>query len=202
MPLPHYFKWFLLEIKNLGPWGAVVFVALYAIVCLCFLPGSALTLAAGFMFGMFWGARRLRSGPRWRDRRLLIARTVGRRWFERRLATHPVFLRIDHAIGGQGFKIVLLTRLCSLLPYDLTSYAFGLIDVPLGRYVGCGDVARPTARDSGLGLHRLDSQEPARSGGRQRPVRNRTRDTAGRRRGGDDRRHGGIVPSRQKPCTK
>jgi uncharacterized membrane protein YdjX (TVP38/TMEM64 family) len=136
LPFPHYFKWFLLEIKHLGPWGPVVFVILYAIVCLCFLPGSALTLAAGFMFGMFWGAAASSLGATLgATAAFLIARTVGRRWFERRLATHPVFLRIDHAIGGQGFKIVLLTRLCSLLPFDLTSYAFGLIDVPLGRYI-------------------------------------------------------------------
>ena len=46
-----------------------------------------------------------------------------------------MFLRIDHAIGGRRFQIVLLTRLCSLLPYDLMSYAFGLTDVSLGRYV-------------------------------------------------------------------
>ena len=49
--------------------------------------------------------------------------------------THPRFFAIDRAIGGQGFKIVLLTRLCSLFPYDLMSYVFGLSEVPLSRYV-------------------------------------------------------------------
>lgn len=48
---------------------------------------------------------------------------------------HPRFFAIDRAIGCQGFKIVLLTRLCSLFPYDLMSYVFGLSKVSLCRYV-------------------------------------------------------------------
>ena len=49
------FKWALEWIRSLGPWGLVLFVILYMVVCLLFLPGSALTLAGGFMFGMAKG---------------------------------------------------------------------------------------------------------------------------------------------------
>jgi uncharacterized membrane protein YdjX (TVP38/TMEM64 family) len=49
--------------------------------------------------------------------------------------THPRVFAVDRAISTQGFKIVFLTRLCSLFPYDLMSYIFGLSEVPLSRYV-------------------------------------------------------------------
>lgn len=65
----------------------------------------------------------------------LIGRIVVRNWIEYRLTAHPRFRAIDRAVGQQGFKIVLLVRLCSLLPYDLMSYLFGLTDVSLRRYV-------------------------------------------------------------------
>ena len=136
LPVPEYFGFLLEQIRSLGAWGPAAVVGLYVIVCLCLLPGSALTLAAGFLFGMIWGTATASLGATLgATAAFLIARSIGRGWIERRLATHPQFRRIDRAIGGQGFKIVFLTRLCSLLPYDLTSYGFGLTDVSLGRYI-------------------------------------------------------------------
>ena len=127
----------LLEwIQSQGAWGLVLLVALDAIICLLFLPGSALTLAAGFLFGVLWGTVRPRSAPRWgrRPRSSLPAQRC-----ESRSTTVwrpiPSFGAVDRAIGDQGFKVVLLTRLCSLFPYDLMSYLFGLTNVSLGRYV-------------------------------------------------------------------
>jgi uncharacterized membrane protein YdjX (TVP38/TMEM64 family) len=136
LPIPQCPKWFLERIAGLGSWGPVFFVALYAIVCLVFLPGSVLTLAGGFMFGMMWGAVTASIGATLgATAAFLIARLVLRGRIDHRLATHPKLVHIDRAIGGQGFQIVLLVRLCSLFPYDLMSYVFGLTDVSLGRYV-------------------------------------------------------------------
>jgi len=109
---------------------------LYVIVCLLFLPGSALTLAGGFMFGMAKGIAAASLGATLgAAAAFLISRAIGRQWLERRLMTHPRVFAIDRAIGYQGFKIVFLTRLCTLFPYDLMSYIFGLSEVPLSRYV-------------------------------------------------------------------
>ena len=65
----------------------------------------------------------------------LVSRTIGRQWLEGELLAHPRLLAIDRAIGRQGFRIVLLARLCSLFPYDLMSYVFGLTRVSPGKYV-------------------------------------------------------------------
>jgi uncharacterized membrane protein YdjX (TVP38/TMEM64 family) len=136
LPVPQYLKWFLEWIHRLGPWEPVFFVVLYVVVCLLCLPGSVLTLVAGFLFGAIWGTVLASLGATLgATAAFLIARVMLRGRIDQSLATHPKLLRIDRAIGSQGFQIVLLTRLGALVPHDLVSYAFGLSDVPLGRYV-------------------------------------------------------------------
>ena len=56
LPVSQHLKGLLEWIHGLGSWGPVFFIVLYVLVCLFFLPGSILTLAAGFMFGLMWGA--------------------------------------------------------------------------------------------------------------------------------------------------
>ncbi|MGD0383107.1 MAG: TVP38/TMEM64 family protein [Thermoguttaceae bacterium] len=131
-PLERFLEW----IEGLGSWGLVLFVLFYVVVCLLFLPGSMLTLAGGFMFGLTKGIAAASLGSTLgATAAFAIGRLIGRGWLEQRLSIHPRFLAIDRAIGSQGFKIVLLTRLCSLFPYDLMSYAFGLTKVSPGKYV-------------------------------------------------------------------
>ena len=55
-PVAEYFTWLLEWTDSLGSWGPVLFVVVYMVVCLLFLPGSILTLGAGFLFGVIWGA--------------------------------------------------------------------------------------------------------------------------------------------------
>jgi uncharacterized membrane protein YdjX (TVP38/TMEM64 family) len=136
LPVQQRVERFLEWIESLGSWGFVLFVVFYVIVCLLFLPGSVLTLAGGFMFGIVKGIAAASFGATLGAAvAFAISRLIGRQWLEQRLTIHPRFLAIDRAIGSQGFKIVLLTRLCSLFPYDLMSYAFGLTKVSPGRYV-------------------------------------------------------------------
>jgi uncharacterized membrane protein YdjX (TVP38/TMEM64 family) len=136
LPVQQYIEWALEWIQSLGPWGLVLFVAFYVIVCLLFLPGSALTLAGGFMFGTAKGIAAASLGATLgAATAFLVSRAIGRQWLERHLMTHPRIFAVDRAISSQGFKIVFLTRLCSLFPHDLMSYVFGLSEVPLGKFV-------------------------------------------------------------------
>ena len=43
-------------IDELGPWGPVIFIALYIVATVLFIPGSVLTLGAGAVFGVVWGS--------------------------------------------------------------------------------------------------------------------------------------------------
>ncbi len=136
LPTPQYLVRLLEWIDGLGARGVVLLVVLDAAVCLLCLWASVVTLAAGFLFGIVWGTiAALFGATLGATLAFLLARGVLRPWIERRFATHPKFRAIDRAIADQGFKVVLLTRLCSLLPFNLTSYVFGLTKVSLGRYI-------------------------------------------------------------------
>jgi uncharacterized membrane protein YdjX (TVP38/TMEM64 family) len=58
---------------------------------------------------------------------------------EAKVNGNPRFAAIDRAVGKQGLKIVLLTRLSPVFPFNLLNYAFGLTQVGLRDYlIGTG----------------------------------------------------------------
>jgi len=52
-----------------------------------------------------------------------------------RIGPSDRFRAIDRAVGRKGFKIVLLTRLSPVFPFNVLNYLFGLTDVRLRDYV-------------------------------------------------------------------
>jgi uncharacterized membrane protein YdjX (TVP38/TMEM64 family) len=51
------------------------------------------------------------------------------------MESHPKFKALDRAVSQQGLKIVFLTRLCPLFPFNLLNYALGITQVSLKDYV-------------------------------------------------------------------
>lgn len=128
--------------KGMGPWGIVYLAAVYAVACVLFLPGSILTLGAGFAFGLTGGTVATVIGSLLGvSASFLLGRTVARKWVEKATSSHPRFLAIDRAVGREGFKIVLLTRLSPVFPFNLLNYGFGVTrvrfrDYFLGSWIG------------------------------------------------------------------
>jgi uncharacterized membrane protein YdjX (TVP38/TMEM64 family) len=56
----------------------------------------------------------------------------------KKIADNKKFAAIDNAVGREGLKIVLLTRLSPIFPFNLLNYAFGVTAVSLKDYfLGC-----------------------------------------------------------------
>jgi uncharacterized membrane protein YdjX (TVP38/TMEM64 family) len=118
------------RIQALGPWAPVAFVAAYAIAAVALIPGSVLTLAGGALFGLLRGTLYVFAGATiGACAAFLIARYLARGAVERKLANHPRFAAIDHAIAHEGRKIVFLLRLSPVFPFSLLNYALGLTRV-------------------------------------------------------------------------
>jgi uncharacterized membrane protein YdjX (TVP38/TMEM64 family) len=101
-----------------------------------FLPAWPLTVAAGFAFGVLRGSVIASIGSTFAASAAFLAgRTLARGFVEDRLARHPKFAAIDDAVAEHGFKIVLLTRLSPVLPFNLLNYAFGVTKVSFRDYV-------------------------------------------------------------------
>jgi uncharacterized membrane protein YdjX (TVP38/TMEM64 family) len=95
-----------------------------------FLPGSILTLGSGFAFGLVGGTIAASLGSLLGvSASFLLGRTLARSMVERMALSRPGFRAIDEAVGKQGFKIVLLTRLSPVFPFNLLNYGFGVTRV-------------------------------------------------------------------------
>ena len=121
--------------QGLGVWGPIVVIVFYIVACILFLPGSVLTLGAGFIFKLFVGTIVVSIGSTLGAcAAFLIGRTFGRDWIAKKVAKNEKFAAIDNAVGQQGLKIVLLIRLSPVFPFNLLNYAFGLTKVSFVKY--------------------------------------------------------------------
>ncbi|MDZ8236741.1 MAG: TVP38/TMEM64 family protein [Nostoc sp. ChiQUE01a] len=122
-------------IDSLGTVGAIAFIALYIIATVAFFPGSILTLGAGVIFGVIWGSLYVFIGATLgATAAFLVGRYLARDWVARKIAGNKKFAAIDQAVGREGLKIVLLTRLSPIFPFNLLNYAFGITGVSLKDY--------------------------------------------------------------------
>lgn len=123
-------------IGKLGPWGPVIFVGLYVVATVLFIPGSVLTLGAGAVFGVALGSVCVSiSATLGATAAFLVGRYLARDAIARKIEKNEKFATIDHAVANEGWKIVLLTRLSPVFPFTLLNYAFGLTRVKLSHYV-------------------------------------------------------------------
>ena len=122
-------------IDGLGAWGAALFVALYVVACVLLLPGSILTLGAGVVFGVVKGSALVSiAATLGATAAFLVGRYVARGWVTRKIAGNAKFKAIDDAVAREGWKIVGLTRLSPVFPFNLLNYAYGLTRVTLRDY--------------------------------------------------------------------
>ncbi len=123
-------------VEQLGFAGPVIFISIYIVACVLFIPGSALTLGAGAIFGVVKGSIFVSVGSTLgATAAFLVGRYVARDWVARKIAKNAKFAAVDQAVGNEGWIIVGLTRLSPVFPFSLLNYAYGLTKVSLRDYV-------------------------------------------------------------------
>ena len=123
-------------IAGLGFWAPLAFAVIYGLAATLFIPASALSLAAGLLFGI-----RLGTAVVWLGASLamalsfLIARYAARARVESMARNRPRFAAVDRAVGELGWKIVALVRLSPVFPFTLQNYLFGISAIPFLSYL-------------------------------------------------------------------
>lgn len=116
------------------PAAPLLFVVVYAVSAALALPGSALTLAGGAVFGLWPGvALNLAGATVGATVAFLLARGLGRDFVSRRLRGRAAAL--DRKAERHGFRGILLLRLVPLVPFNALNYGAGLSAVRLRDYV-------------------------------------------------------------------
>jgi uncharacterized membrane protein YdjX (TVP38/TMEM64 family) len=123
-------------IQDLGPWAPVAYILFYAISCVIAIPGSVLTLAGGFLFGIAGGTLYVSVGATLgATLAFLTGRYLLRRRIVEKIGSNPKFQALDEAVAREGWKMVLLVRLCPIFPFPVINYGFGITRVSLKEYI-------------------------------------------------------------------
>jgi uncharacterized membrane protein YdjX (TVP38/TMEM64 family) len=129
--LEHVSAW----LGGLGVIGAALFAVLIAVSSLCLLPASPFIIAAsavfGFSLGLLTSALGIILGA---ASGYFLSRLFLRKDVADQLKSRPSFKAIDQAIAEEGWKIVLLLRLCPI-PFGLANYLYGLTAIPFLPYL-------------------------------------------------------------------
>ena len=112
----------------------LVFVGIYAIATLLFLPGSLMTLLGGFLFGPLWGTfLNLAGATLGATLSFLAARYLAADWVERK--SSGWMRKLKRGVEEEGWRFVAFVRLVPVFPFNLLNYALGLTRINLYSYV-------------------------------------------------------------------
>ncbi len=126
---------FIHQVQGMGWQGMVLYVIVFALVCLFALPAMPMTIGSGIIFHFWTGVVLsligLSLGAAWG---FLASRYLARGLVAEKLKDSPKFKAIDTAIGNEGWKIVALLRMCPL-PFGISNYIYGISSIPFWHYL-------------------------------------------------------------------
>ncbi len=113
----------------------LVFIAAYVAATVLMVPGSILTVAAGYVFGVLYGTALVSvSSILGATLAFVIGRALGRGWVRNRIGNDARLAAIDKATEQRGFFVMLLLRLSPIFPFNVMNYLMSLTGMRLPHY--------------------------------------------------------------------
>lgn len=120
-------------VNGSGSAGPLVFMFIYIIGTVFFLPGAVLTLAGGALFGPVLGTfYNLTAATIGAMISFLAARYLAHDWVEKK--TGGRMKQLKQGVEGEGWKFVAFVRLVPLFPFNVLNYALGLTKIKFSHY--------------------------------------------------------------------
>ena len=122
-------------VAGFGALGPLVFMLVYAVATVLFLPGAVITLAGGALFGPVWGTfYNLTGATIGATLAFVIARYLAADWVARNSGNGRLE-RLQAGVEEEGWRFVAFVRLVPLFPFNALNYALGLTRIRLRDYV-------------------------------------------------------------------
>ena len=123
-------------IDGFGAIAPVVFIAIYAVAVVAFLPAAPLTLLAGLVFGAGWGTLWTWIGATiGLTLAFLMSRYAARGLVDTWKENNERVRKLDEGVEKNGWRMLLITRLVPVFPFNLQNYAYGLTNIGFVTYV-------------------------------------------------------------------
>jgi len=121
-------------INDAGVLAPIVFMLIYALATVLFLPGSVITLAGGALFGPVLGTfYNLTGATLGAVLAFLISRYLASDWIADKAGGRVK--QLINGVEGEGWRFVAFVRLVPLFPFNLLNYALGLTKIRLLHYL-------------------------------------------------------------------
>ncbi len=122
--------------KSMGPWAPVAFIGIWILACVLLLPGLPIAIVGGLIFGAVWGSVWSIVGSNLGAAlAFLIGRYAARDMVEGWVTKNPTLKKIDQGVRQQGWRMLMITRLVPIFPFNIQNYVYGLTDIPFKTYV-------------------------------------------------------------------
>lgn len=121
-------------INGLGFIAPVIFLLLYCLATVAFLPTIVLTFAGGALFGPFFGTIfNLTGATIGASCAFIMSRYFFFDWFSEK--KNHRFNQLIAGVERRGWQFVALLRIVPVIPFNLVNYALGLTQIKFSHYV-------------------------------------------------------------------
>ena len=118
------------KINSFGVTAPLVYIGFYIVATVFFMPGLPVTMLSGLAFGPIWGVVYASIGSVIGvSLAFLIARYAARGMVEGWVSGNAQFRKIDEGVQRQGWRMLMITRLVPIFPFNLQNYAYGLTKI-------------------------------------------------------------------------
>lgn len=123
-------------IDGFGAIAPIVFIAVYIVAVVAFLPAAPLTLLGGLLFGAGWGTLWTWIGAMLGSTgAFLVGRYATRGLVKSWKENNERVRSLDEGVEKHGWRMLLITRLVPVFPFSLQNYVYGLTKIRLGTYM-------------------------------------------------------------------
>lgn len=121
-------------VQGAGAIAPVLFMLIYALATLLFIPGSVLTLTGGALFGPVLGTvYNLTGATLGASIAFVLARYLAADWTERKAGGR--LKQLKQGVESEGWRFVAFVRLMPLFPFNVLNYALGITRIKLSHYI-------------------------------------------------------------------
>jgi uncharacterized membrane protein YdjX (TVP38/TMEM64 family) len=121
--------------EGLGWYAPAVFVLIWIVACVFFIPGLPITIVGGLVFGAAFGTLYSIIGSTLgATAAFLVGRYAARDMVSSWVQRNATLRKIDEGVEREGWRMLMITRLVPIFPFNAQNYVYGLTKINVVTY--------------------------------------------------------------------